>query len=171
MRPCVHPVPWGVPNPRPDGWRKNCHAGEPGSEPVHYRPRLAVRRRDLAGVHGRGLLRDAPPSPACGGSDLKRSLLLYAAWAYAFLYLPLIVLGAFSFNASRIANWTGFTWQWYQQVFGDVLLWEGTVNSLVIAGATTVISTVLGTLGAYSLWKAKAPVLTSSLYLSLVTPE
>jgi spermidine/putrescine transport system permease protein len=85
--------------------------------------------------------------------------------------VPLIVLGVFSFNASRIANWTGFTWEWYRQVFGDVLLWEGTVNSLVIAGATTVISTVLGTLGAYSLWKAKAPVLTSSLYLSLVTPE
>jgi spermidine/putrescine transport system permease protein len=85
--------------------------------------------------------------------------------------LPLIVLGVFSFNASRIASWSGFTWDWYRQVFHDALLWEGTVNSLIIAGATTVISTALGTLAAYSLWKAKAPILTTSLYLSLVTPE
>jgi spermidine/putrescine transport system permease protein len=96
---------------------------------------------------------------------------VYAAGTYAFLYLPLIVLGVFSFNASRIANWTGFTWHWYLQVFGDGLLWEGTLNSLIIATATTAISTGLGTLAAYSLWKSKAPVLTTSLYLSLVTPE
>jgi spermidine/putrescine transport system permease protein len=82
-----------------------------------------------------------------------------------------MVLGVFSFNASRIANWTGFTWQWYGQVFGDGLLWEGTLNSLIIASATTVISTALGTLAAYSVWKSKAAVLTTSLYLSLVTPE
>jgi spermidine/putrescine transport system permease protein len=77
----------------------------------------------------------------------------------------------FSFNGSRIANWSGFTWEWYRQVFTDGLLWEGTLNSLLIASATTVISTALGTLAAYSLWKAKAPVFTTSLYLSLVTPE
>lgn len=96
---------------------------------------------------------------------------MYAAAAYAFLYLPLLVLGVYSFNASRIANWSGFTWQWYGQVFADGLLWEGTLNSLIIAGATTVIATVLGTVAAYSLWKERAPVLISSLYLSLVTPE
>ncbi len=91
--------------------------------------------------------------------------------AYAFLYAPLIVLGVFSFNASRIASWTGFTWQWYVQVFADGLLWEGTLNSLIVAGSATAISTAVGTLAAYSLWKRKAPVLTNSLYLSLVTPE
>jgi spermidine/putrescine transport system permease protein len=85
--------------------------------------------------------------------------------------VPLLVLALFSFNASRIANWSGFTWQWYVQVFGDGLLWEGTLNSLIIATATTAIATALGTLAAYSLWKTNAPVLTSSLYLSLVTPE
>jgi spermidine/putrescine transport system permease protein len=90
---------------------------------------------------------------------------------YAFLYLPLIVLGVFSFNASRIADWSGFTWEWYRQVFHDALLWEGTLNSLIIAGATTAISTALGTLAAYSLWKSRALLLTGSLYLSLVTPE
>jgi spermidine/putrescine transport system permease protein len=56
-------------------------------------------------------------------------------------------------------------------VFQDGLLWEGTLNSLLIATATTVISTAVGTVAAYSLWKKKAPILTTSLYLSLVTPE
>lgn len=102
---------------------------------------------------------------------MRRFLVSYAALAYAFLYLPLITLGAFSFNSSRIAAWSGFTWAWYRQVFSDSLLLEGTVNSLIIAVFATLISTALGTLAAYSIWKAKAPVLTGALYLSLVTPE
>jgi spermidine/putrescine transport system permease protein len=48
---------------------------------------------------------------------------------------------------------------------------EASVNSLIIAGFATVLSTIIGTLCAYGLWKRSAPVLTGSLYLSLVTPE
>jgi spermidine/putrescine transport system permease protein len=102
---------------------------------------------------------------------LKRGLLLYAAAVYAFLYLPLIILGLFSFNASKIATWTGFTWRWYAAVFTDGLLWEGTRNSFIIGIVTTSVSTGLGTLAGSSLWKKKATILTNSLYLSLVTPE
>ena len=42
---------------------------------------------------------------------------------------------------------------------------------MIIAIVSTVLSTVIGTLCAYGLWKRKSPVLTGSLYLSLVTPE
>lgn len=95
----------------------------------------------------------------------------YAALAYAFLYLPLITLGVFSFNSSRVARWNGFTWDWYREAFQDSSLFEGTLNSLLVAFVATVVATVLGTLAAYSLWKGKAPLLANSLYLSLVTPE
>ena len=51
------------------------------------------------------------------GTALKRLLSVYAAGAYAFLYLPLLVLSLFSFNASRFSVWQGFSWHWYSQVF------------------------------------------------------
>lgn len=102
---------------------------------------------------------------------MKRFLAVYAGAAYAFLYLPLFVLAAFSFNSSKIALWRGFTWEWYRVVFRNEALMEGTVNSLIIALVATAASTVIGTLAGYALWKKRQPLLTNSLYLSLLTPE
>ncbi len=102
---------------------------------------------------------------------MKPLLGLYAGAAYCFLYLPLAVLGLFSFNSSKVAIWKGFTWGWYRSVFANEALVEGTVNSLVIAISATAISTTFGTLAGYAIWKKRAPLLTGSLYLSLLTPE
>ena len=102
---------------------------------------------------------------------MKRFLAVYASAAYLFLYLPLAVLGVFSFNGSKLAIWRGFTFNWYTRVFHDSALLEAATNSLIIAVAATVISTVIGTLAGYALWKKRLPLLTNSLYLSLLTPE
>jgi spermidine/putrescine transport system permease protein len=102
---------------------------------------------------------------------MKRFLAVYAAAAYTCLYLPLAVLGLFSFNASKIAVWRGFTFDWYRAVFRNEALFEGTVNSLIIAGTATLVSTVFGTMAAYAIWKKRSPLLTNALYLSLLTPE
>lgn len=102
---------------------------------------------------------------------MKRALALYAALAYLFLYAPLAVLAVFSVNSSKIAVWRGFTWYWYRQTIHDGALLDATMNSLVIAVSATVISTVLGTLAAYAIWKRQSPFFTTSLYLSLLTPE
>lgn len=102
---------------------------------------------------------------------MKRSLTVYAGIAYVFLYAPLAVLAIFSFNASKIAVWQGFTLRWYGDMFRDSGLLEATINSLMIAGITTIASTIIGTLAAYAIWKKRMPWLTSSLYLSLLSPE
>jgi spermidine/putrescine transport system permease protein len=102
---------------------------------------------------------------------MTRYLAAYASLAYLFLYAPLAVLGAFSFNASKIAVWRGFTLGWYGSVFQNQALMEGTVNSLIIAVVATIVATVAGTLAAYALWQKRLPWLTNSLYLSLLTPE
>lgn len=102
---------------------------------------------------------------------MKRFLPIYACAAYLFLYLPLLALGAFSFNDSKIAVWHGFTLSWYSSVFRNPALVEGTLNSLLIALVATVVATAAGTLAAYALWQKKLPWLTSSLYLSLLSPE
>lgn len=102
---------------------------------------------------------------------MKRFLAAYAAAAYLFLYLPLAVLGVFSFNGSKIASWQGFTFGWYRAVFHNPALFEGTRNSLIIAVAATTVSTVIGTLAGYALWKKRVPWLTNALYMSLLAPE
>ena len=63
-----------------------------------------------------------------------------------FLYAPIAILVAFSFNASRVsATWTGFTLQWYRELGSDQSLLAAVVqNSLVVAMVSTVIATVLG---------------------------
>lgn len=77
-------------------------------------------------------------------------LLPIMGWAtLAFLYVPLLVLVAFSFNSSKYgASWTGFTWGWYAKLFADRKIISSTWNSLVIAAVSTVLATILGTLAA-----------------------
>ena len=100
-----------------------------------------------------------------------RSLTIYAVGFFAFLHLPLLTLAVFSFNSSRFTVWERFSLVWYRAIFRDAELLESTWNSILIALAATAISTVIGTLCSYALWKRGSRVLTGALYLSLVTPE
>lgn len=102
---------------------------------------------------------------------MRRLLGLYAVAIYAFLHLPLVTLAAFSFNASRFTVWEGFSLAWYRAAFRDAQLAEAAWNSVVIAAASTVLSTAAGTLCAYALWKRRSAAVSGSLMLSLVTPE
>jgi spermidine/putrescine transport system permease protein len=102
---------------------------------------------------------------------MRNVLRFYATAAYAFLYLPLLVLAIFSVNASRFTVWQGFSLRWYQAMLTDRDLLESTLNSLIIATASTLLATIAGTLAAYALWKRSSAWLSGSLYLSLLTPE
>jgi spermidine/putrescine transport system permease protein len=94
---------------------------------------------------------------------------------FVFLYTPLLILILFSFNDSK-ANivWKGFTLKWYQKAFENEQLREALFNSLLIAGATTAISLVLGALMAFMFWRFKFPFkgsLESGMNLPIVVPE
>jgi len=99
------------------------------------------------------------------------ALSTYALTAYLFLHLPLVILAVFSFNQSRFTVWEGFSLRWYSAALHDPQLIDASWNSLIIAVVATLASTVVGTLCAYGLWKRTSPLLSGSLYLSLVTPE
>lgn len=101
----------------------------------------------------------------------SRLLGVYAAAALLFLHAPLAVLIAFSFNAGRFTVWEGFSLVWYRAALADPQLTEGLANSLVIAAVSAVLSTAIGTLAAYGMWRRQAPLLAGAMYLSLVTPE
>ena len=74
-----------------------------------------------------------------------------------FLYLPIVVLVANSFNLSRYGGeWAGFTLDWYVKLFTqNQPIWEAFERSLLIAATATAASCVLGTTAALALhrWK------------------
>jgi len=65
-----------------------------------------------------------------------------------FLFLPLVILIFYSFNASISMRWTGFSLRWYQRLFSERELWRSFWNSIIIAFSSALTSTVIGTLGA-----------------------
>ena len=102
---------------------------------------------------------------------MKRGLAAYAGVAFAFLYLPLVILVVFSFNTSKFTIWEGLSLNWYRAVLHNADLAWATRNSVIIAIISAVLSTTIGTMASYGIWKRKSPVLAGSMYLSLVTPE
>jgi spermidine/putrescine transport system permease protein len=100
------------------------------------------------------------------------------AWLAAtglFLYAPLIILVAFSFNDSRRnAVWRGFTLKYYAALAGDSDLLAAFGNSLTIAAISTLFSLILGALAAIALWRFRFPgraAFQGALALPIVAPE
>ena len=82
----------------------------------------------------------------------RRFANLWLFGGYAFLYLPIVTLVVFSFNASKMASiWGGFSTQWYAALVDDSELIAGFWLSLRIALMTACASVVLGTLDGVSL--------------------
>ena len=79
----------------------------------------------------------------------QRSTFLFStlAFGYAFLYLPIVILMAYSFNDSRIQSvWNGFSLRWYASLLDNPQIIDAALLSLQIALISATIATVLGTL-------------------------
>ncbi len=111
--------------------------------------------------------------PGTRGLYLSRNLLL--ALVTAFLYLPILVLIVYSVNDSRFAaTWKGFSLRWYLKLFHDPELGPALENTLIVASASTLISTVLGSALALGLRFHRVPgrrLLGAVLQLPIVFPE
>jgi spermidine/putrescine transport system permease protein len=92
---------------------------------------------------------------------------------YAFLYLPIAVLVALSFNRSGSPTfWGGFSTEWYGELLRSQDLIDSLKNTLLVALAVTAISSVLGTLLAIGLERTvRSPLLDSVLFLPAVVPD
>lgn len=78
---------------------------------------------------------------------------IWAAGVFLFLYAPIIVLIAFSFEEGTFSTlpWSGSTLKWYGQLLNNSRLISSALNSLYVGSVVTVVATVLGTLGAIAL--------------------
>ncbi len=110
-----------------------------------------------------------------GRKWLNRLLAAHGVAGYLFLYLPIVILVVFSFNASKYAtSWRGFTLDWYRNLFADAGLGAALKNSLLVAGGSTLISTVFGTMVALGMeqfdFRGKL-AFDAVLYLPIIIPD
>ena len=105
----------------------------------------------------------------------ERALTWLAVGMFIFLYLPIIILIAYSFNDNRFASvWTGFSTRWYTEVFNDEAVRNAFGVSMWVAFWSTVISTILGTLTAIAMERFKfwgKVTYDAILYLPIIIPD
>jgi spermidine/putrescine transport system permease protein len=92
--------------------------------------------------------------------------------AYAFLYVPLLIVVIFSFNDSKLnAEWVGFTTAWYGKLLGDESMLQAALNSTLIAAVAAAIATVLGTMAGVSMHRFRPRLLPFLVITPVAMPE
>lgn len=97
---------------------------------------------------------------------------LFIITSYLFLYLPIIVLVLFSFNDAAVSTkWVGFSLRWYRELFASIEILEAFKVSLVVAGSSTMLSLLLGTMFVLSSkwWRSTWPF--NIFYINVFLPD
>ena len=92
---------------------------------------------------------------------------------YIFLYVPILVLIVLSFNKSGLPTaWTGFSTEWYGKLIQNPKILSAAGNSLIVAVASTIISTAIGTLLAMGMEEGKPnPWLDALVAAPMIIPD
>lgn len=84
----------------------------------------------------------------------RRSFFLLTAlvFGFAFLYVPILSMIVYSFNESRLVTvWSGFSFKWYGELFGNRAMLDAALLSLRVAAVTACGATAIGTLAGLAL--------------------
>ncbi len=113
-----------------------------------------------------------------GKKGLKKGIsVAYCTIVYLFLFLPISVIVVNSFNATTTKpymSWKGFTLDWYVKLWDNTSLLEAFGNTMIIAGVSTLLATVIGTLGAIGMYRYRfggRAIVDGLLYIPVVIPE
>lgn len=95
---------------------------------------------------------------------------------FAFLYLPMIILVVYSFNASKLVTvWAGFSTKWYGELIQNEAFLDAAWVTIKVAVFSSTIATVLGTMAAYVLVRGGRffgrTLFSGMVYAPLVMPE
>jgi len=100
---------------------------------------------------------------------------IYLYIVLLFLYMPIITLVVFSFNASKSrARWDGFTLKWYAELFNNPAIIQALMVSIGVALLAAVFSTILGTLaaiGIHDMRRGPKEMILNISYLPVMTPD
>ncbi|MBR9650308.1 ABC transporter permease [Thalassovita aquimarina] len=95
---------------------------------------------------------------------------------FVFLYLPMVILVIYSFNASKLVTvWAGFSTRWYGELMQNEAFLDAAWVTLQVAVSSSTIATVLGTMAAYVLVRGGRflgrTLFSGMIYAPLVMPE
>lgn len=98
------------------------------------------------------------------------------ALGFAFLYLPMVILVIYSFNASKLVTvWAGFSTKWYFELLQNEAFLNAAWVTLQVAFISSTLATVLGTIAAYVLVRGGRffgrTLFSGMIYAPLVMPE
>ena len=107
----------------------------------------------------------------------RRSGIVFCAFVYLIMFLPIAIVVANSFNATTASpylTWRGFSLDWYGQLFHNRSLINAFGTTLVLGVVSMALSTVLGTLAAVGLYRYRfrgKGVINGTLIIPAVIPE
>jgi spermidine/putrescine transport system permease protein len=103
----------------------------------------------------------------------QRWLQAHLGLVYLFLYGPIVVLIVLSFNRAGLPTaWTGFSTEWYGKLAANAKILSAVQNSLIVAFASTIISTVIGTLLAMGMEEKRPhPALEALVAAPMIIPD
>lgn len=88
----------------------------------------------------------------------------YLILIFGILYIPIITLIFFSFNASdSTAVFQGFSFRWYRELFSSPDTFEALRNTIILALSSATLSTVIGTAAAAGIYRMKNKLAKSSI--------
>lgn len=95
---------------------------------------------------------------------------------FAFLYIPMVILVVYSFNASKLVTvWAGFSTKWYGELLQNEAFLDAAWVTVRVAFFSSTIATVLGTMAAYVLVRRGRflgrTLFSGMIYAPLVMPE
>ena len=100
----------------------------------------------------------------------------YIAIVFAILYIPILVLMLFSFNNTASTGvFSGFSFQWYGELFKDARVFTALRNTLILAVSSSLISTVIATGAAVGLDRMRSAkirgVINSVTNIPMMNPD
>lgn len=106
----------------------------------------------------------------------KKMSRLFLTLMFVFLYFPIFYLVVFSFNSGEtMTNFSGFSLQWYRELFTDRRLFDIILNTFLVALISASISTIIGIFGALTIFNTKSrhqrTILESLNSVLLVSPD
>ncbi|WP_191601434.1 ABC transporter permease [Marinomonas algicola] len=78
---------------------------------------------------------------------LKWGIRFYIGVFFIYLFTPLIIMGAATFNDSRfptVSPWKGFTLKWFEELAQDSAMWNALFTSIIVAFGVLIIAVPIG---------------------------
>jgi spermidine/putrescine transport system permease protein len=100
---------------------------------------------------------------------------IYLGAILALMYVPIILVIAYSFNQNRLSTaWGGLSLRWYRELFRDRALFSALLNSLVLGVLSSLFAAIIGVLAASGMSRTRIPGAGAVEFLAIlpiITPE